>query len=266
MTMFFNFHSGHAINRCWQNFDCLECDSNCQHNEKQGWIYWKAKGVVIWNIGVYFNAHRTSQCCVKWLSPNWTSIRSKTSSQRTFSLYAEPPSLVPSRPRRFRMWRHLSSLSGKFAQDNSRTGLGTRLRTPLSPQKKSGRKYVCESPSLIEQQVVTFAHASGLHCWEALVDSCWREVVLADSCSEALSREIFFCIPNQQPTCIIDWILEVFCMAMTEGPFSRLIFVHLAPLMKQIKRSRGRLLWYVDLLTFKRSRISGLSSTICRAA
>lgn len=92
MTMFFNFHSGHAINRCWQNFDCLECDSNCQHNEKQGWIYWKAKGVVIWNIGVYFNAHRTSQCCVKWLSPNWTSIRSKTSSQRTFSLYAEPPS------------------------------------------------------------------------------------------------------------------------------------------------------------------------------
>ena len=25
-------------------------------------------------------------------------------------------SLVPSRPRRFRMWRHLSSLSGKFAQ------------------------------------------------------------------------------------------------------------------------------------------------------
>ena len=26
-------------------------------------------------------------------------------------------SLVPSRPRRFRMWRHLSSLSGKFAED-----------------------------------------------------------------------------------------------------------------------------------------------------
>ena len=140
------------------------------------------------------------------------------------------------------------------------------MQNPLSPQKKSGRKYVCESPSLIEQQVVTFAHASGLHCWEALVDSCWREIVLADSCSEALSREIFFCIPNQQPTCIIDWILEVFCMAMAEGPFSRLIFVHLAPLMKQIKRSRGRLLWYVDLLTFKRSRISGLSSMICRAA
>ena len=27
-------------------------------------------------------------------------------------------SLVPSRPRRFRMWRHLSSLSGKFAKDS----------------------------------------------------------------------------------------------------------------------------------------------------
>ena len=29
------------------------------------------------------------------------------------------PSLVPSRPRRFRMWRHPSSLSGKFAEDAS---------------------------------------------------------------------------------------------------------------------------------------------------
>ena len=36
---------------------------------------------------------------------------------------------------------------------------------------------------------------------------------------------------------------------MGEGPFSWLIFIHLAPLMKQIKRSRGRLLWCVDLLT-----------------
>ena len=45
---------------------------------------------------------------------------------------------------------------------------------------------------------------------------------------------------------------------MVEGPFSRLIFTHLAPLMKQLS--------YVDLLTFKRSRISGLSSMICRAA
>ena len=53
---------------------------------------------------------------------------------------------------------------------------------------------------------------------------------------------------------------------MREGPFSRIIFIHLAPLMKQIKRSRGRLLSYVDLLTFKRLRISGLSSMICRAA
>ena len=55
----------------------------------------------------------------------------------------------------------------------------------------------------------------------------------------------FFCIPNRQQTCLIDWILwlshvEVSCMG--EGPFSWLIFVHLAPLMKQIKRSRGRLL------------------------
>ena len=62
-----------------------------------------------------------------------------------------PCSLVPSRPRRFRMWRHLSSLSGKFAYPIvmhqlciilspialgskpplvtriARTGLGTRL-------------------------------------------------------------------------------------------------------------------------------------------
>ena len=29
--------------------------------------------------------------------------------------FSENPSVVPSRPRRFRMWRHLSSLSGKFA-------------------------------------------------------------------------------------------------------------------------------------------------------
>ena len=43
--------------------------------------------------------------------------------------------LVPSRPRRFRMWRHLSSLSGKFALGSkpslvtriAQTGLGTRL-------------------------------------------------------------------------------------------------------------------------------------------
>ena len=53
---------------------------------------------------------------------------------------------------------------------------------------------------------------------------------------------------------------------MVEGPFSWLIFTHLAPLMKQIKRLRSHLLSYVDLLTFKRSRIFGLSSMICRAA
>ena len=51
-----------------------------------------------------------------------------------------------------------------------------------------------------------------------------------------------------------------------EGPFSWLIFTHLASLMKQINRLRSHLLSYVDLLTFKRSRIFGLSSMICRAA
>ena len=51
-----------------------------------------------------------------------------------------------------------------------------------------------------------------------------------------------------------------------EGPFSWLIFTHLAPLMKQINRLRSHLLSYVDLLTFKRSQIFGLSSMICRAA
>ena len=48
-----------------------------------------------------------------------------------------PRSLVPSRPRRFRMWRHLSSLSGKFALGSkpllvtriARTGLGTSPST-----------------------------------------------------------------------------------------------------------------------------------------
>ena len=51
-----------------------------------------------------------------------------------------------------------------------------------------------------------------------------------------------------------------------EGPFSWLIFTHLAPLTKQINRLRSHLLSYVDLLTFKRSQIFGLSSMICRAA
>ena len=55
----------------------------------------------------------------------------------TFSIKLDL-SLVPSRPRRFRKWRHLSSLSEKFAEDAlgsktplvtqiARTGLGTRL-------------------------------------------------------------------------------------------------------------------------------------------
>ena len=44
-------------------------------------------------------------------------------------------------------------------------------------------------------------------------------------------------------SCVIDWILwlshvEVSCMG--EGPFSWLIFIHLAPLMKQIKRCVNR--------------------------
>ena len=37
-----------------------------------------------------------------------------------------------------------------------------------------------------EQQVVTFAHASSL-----MASTCWREIVMAESRSEALSREIF---------------------------------------------------------------------------
>ena len=37
-----------------------------------------------------------------------------------------------------------------------------------------------------QQQVVTFAHASSL-----LGRTCWREIVMAESRSEALSREIF---------------------------------------------------------------------------
>ena len=65
---------------------------------------------------------------------------------------------------------------------------------------------------------------------------------MSESCSEALSREIFL---HTQSTTDISYRLdtchvEVSCMG--EGPFSWLIFVHLAPLMKQIKRSRGRLL------------------------
>ena len=64
--------------------------------------------------------------------------------------------------------------------------------------------------------------------------ACWREIV-----KHFQGR--FFYISNQQQTCIIDWILwlshaEVSCMV--EGPFSRLIFIHLAPLMKQIKPGR----------------------------
>ena len=67
---------------------------------------------------------------------------------------------------------------------------------------------------------------------------------MAESWSEALSGR-FFGIPNEQQTYLIDWILwlshvEVPCMR--EGPFSRLIFIHLAPLMKQVKCSPGRLL------------------------
>ena len=69
--------------------------------------------------------------------------------------------------------------------------------------------------------------------------------------------------------CIIDWILwlsHVEFSCMIEGPFSRLIFIHVAPPMNQIKLSRSRLLCSVDVLTFKRSRIFGLSFMICTAA
>ena len=69
---------------------------------------------------------------------------------------------------------------------------------------------------------------------------------LPKSCSATLSHVEFSCT--------------------VEGPFSWLIFTHLAPLIKQINRLRSHLLSYVDLLTFKRSRIFGLSSMICRAA
>ena len=67
---------------------------------------------------------------------------------------------------------------------------------------------------------------------------------MAERCSEALSREIFL---HTQSTADVSYRLdtlanhvEVSCMG--EGPFRLLIFIHLAPLMKQIKRSRGRLL------------------------
>ena len=58
------------------------------------------------------------------------------------------PSLVPSRPRQFRMWRHLSSLSGKFAialgskpplvTRIARTGLGTRLERTINLRNLKG--------------------------------------------------------------------------------------------------------------------------------
>ena len=39
-------NSSHVINRCWQCFDYLECDSYCQHHDNQGWIYWRANGEI----------------------------------------------------------------------------------------------------------------------------------------------------------------------------------------------------------------------------
>ena len=44
--------------------------------------------------------------------------------------------------------------------------------------------------TVLQQQVVTIAHASSL-----LGSTCRREIVMAESCSEALSREIFFAYP-----------------------------------------------------------------------
>ena len=65
----------------------------------------------------------------KWMGTNYLSENLFRLLQKTCRA-----SLVPSRPRRFRMWRHLSSLSGKFALGSkpplvtriARTGLGTR--------------------------------------------------------------------------------------------------------------------------------------------
>ena len=59
----FSFTISQAINRCWKCFDYLECDSNGQHHEKQGWIYWKASGAEMFDINP-----RTSQSCLKWQS------------------------------------------------------------------------------------------------------------------------------------------------------------------------------------------------------
>ena len=65
----------------------------------------------------------------KWMGTNYLSENLFRLLQKTCRA-----SLVPSRPRRFRMWRHLSSLSGKFALGSNpplvtriaRTGLGKR--------------------------------------------------------------------------------------------------------------------------------------------
>ena len=67
---------------------------------------------------------------------NWTWMGTNYLSENLFRRLQQTcrASLVPSRPRRFRMWRHLSSLSGKFALGSkpplvtriARTGLGTR--------------------------------------------------------------------------------------------------------------------------------------------
>ena len=62
------------------------------------------------------------------------------------------------------------------------------------------------------------------------------------------------------------WLSHVEFSCVIEGPFSRLILIHVAPLMNQIKLSRSRLLCSVDVLTFKRARIFGLSFMIRTAA
>ena len=65
---------------------------------------------------------------------------------------------------------------------------------------------------------------------------------MAESRSEALSREIFL---HTQSTADMYYRLDTLVKpfsCVVEEPFDRLIFIRLAPLMKQIKRSRSRLL------------------------
>ena len=103
-----------------------------------------------------------------------------------------------------------------------------------------------DASSCLQQQMVTFVHASSL-----LGSTYWREIVMAESCSEALSREIFL---HTQSTADMSYRLDTLakpCWSIMYGRRTIYLvnFIHLAPLMKQIKGLGGRLLWCVDLLT-----------------